>query len=287
MSVVTIHSVAQFKLTSGGRGGGFQAKIDRLYNYIYEVCGKRLHAPPQPDQHGMHIALTEAQYAEIKELIYGDVQEKYRDLRFLQMLDEVGLRPVHLTSTTVKTLLYDIDGWNHNAYRLTSEGRQPGGKPIIIYTPPLEEDPPPPSPPPPTSSAPSTFKSTKRSRAKKCPAETMDACTSSFSASSTLKTTSPIAKRPRTVKTEPTPPSMPSSRTSTNNMIDIPNTLLTAVKVKLEDEFQETNIAVSYDKACIRVQSAHRAHTARRELERLKKIQDSIVASFFISTSHT
>lgn len=283
MFVVTIDGVAQFKLTS--RGGGFQAKIDLLFNYIYEACGKRLHAPPQPDQHGMHIALKDAQYAEIKELIYGNVQEKYRDLRFSQMLDEVGLRPVHLTNTTVKTLLYDIDGWNHNAYRLTSEGRQPGGKPIIIYTPPLEEEDPP--PPPPTSSAPSTFKSTKRSRAKKCPAETMDAYTSSSSASSTLKNTSPIAKRPRTVKTEPTPPSIPSLRTSTNNMLDIPNTLPTTVKVKLEDEIRETNIAVSYDKACIRLQSAHRAHTARRELKKLKTIQDNVVASFFISTSHT
>jgi hypothetical protein len=128
MDVPTLAGVAQYRMTKG-----FRKKIDVLFDYIDEKHGVRFQAPPQPDQHDMQLVLTEAQYDDIKELTYGKVNAKTRSKRFSQFLVELGLRHVRLTAKHVTLMICDVKGWNDNAYRLTSAGRQPGGKPIIQF----------------------------------------------------------------------------------------------------------------------------------------------------------
>jgi hypothetical protein len=80
------------------------------------------------------ISLADGKYEELVTRVFGHVKHPVKEFR--KLLCELGLRASGSASKTgTRTLTFDIDGWNQNGYRLTSQGRRRGPKPSINYIP--------------------------------------------------------------------------------------------------------------------------------------------------------
>ena len=123
ISVFTVGGRAQWQLTQG-----YAAKVDVIRAHL----GTSVVGGGHPVLGIDTISLADGEYEELVTKVFGHVQHPVKEFR--KLLCELGLRASGSTSKTgARTLTFDIDGWNQNGYRLTSQGRRRGPKPSINY----------------------------------------------------------------------------------------------------------------------------------------------------------
>jgi hypothetical protein len=125
ISVFTVGGRAQWQLTQG-----YAAKVDVIRAHL----GTSVVGGGHPVLGIDTISLADDEYEELVTKVFGHVQHPVKEFR--KLLCELGMRASGSTSKTgARTLTFDIDGWNQNGYRLTSQGRRRGPKPRINYIP--------------------------------------------------------------------------------------------------------------------------------------------------------